>query len=58
MGNKILGITDFILFSLIVLISIFGLILLYSATNQDIDAVIKQGTKLAFCFILKRGKRI
>jgi rod shape determining protein RodA len=52
MGNKILGITDFILFSLIVLISIFGLILLYSATNQDIDVVIKQGTKLIFCFSL------
>ena len=52
MGNKILGITDFILFSLIVLISIFGLTLLYSATNQDIDVVIKQGTKLIFCFSL------
>ena len=52
MNNRILGVTDFLLFALIVLISAFGLILLYSATNQDIDIVIKQGIKLAFCFVL------
>ena len=52
MNNRILGVTDFLLFALIVLISAFGLILLYSATNQDIDIVIKQGTKLSFCFVL------
>ena len=34
MSNRILGITDFLLFSMIFLISAFGLILLYSATNQ------------------------
>ena len=34
------------------IISVFGLVLLYSATNQDIDIVIRQGTKLSFCFVI------
>lgn len=50
--NRIVGITDFILFVFIIIISIFGLALLYSATNQDIDVVIRQGTRLGFCFII------
>ena len=46
------GITDTLLFLSIIIISIFGLILLYSATNQDIDIVTRQATRLFFCFIL------
>lgn len=51
-NNRIVGITDFTLFIFIIIISIFGLMLLYSATNQDIDIVIRQGTRLGFCFII------
>jgi len=50
--NKNIGITDTLLFVSIIIISLFGLILLYSATNQDIDVVFRQGTRLIFCFIL------
>ena len=39
-----------LLFSIIIL-SIFGLILLYSATNQNIDIVYRQGQDY-FCFFL------
>ena len=53
MNNKnFFGITDTTLFLSIICISFFGLILLYSATNQDIDLVFRQGTRLGFCFIL------
>ena len=44
--------TDTLLFLSIVIISILGLTLLYTATNQDIDIVIRQATRLSFCFIL------
>jgi len=50
--NKNIGITDTLLFVSIIIISTFGLLLLYSATNQDIDVVFRQGTRLFFCFIL------
>ena len=46
------GLTDSLLFFSIVLLSAFGLILLYSATNQNIDIVYRQGTRLIFCFFL------
>ena len=44
--------TDTLLFLSIVIISILGLTLLYTATNQDIDIVIRQATRLLFCFTL------
>ena len=50
--NKILSISDSVLFVFIMLVSLFGLALLYSATNQDVDIVIRQGSRLLFCFIL------
>tara|TARA_B100001996_G_scaffold363009_1_gene330955 strand:+ start:1494 stop:2570 length:1077 start_codon:yes stop_codon:yes gene_type:complete len=50
--NKNIGITDTLLFVSIIILSIFGLLLLYSATNQDIDIVFRQGTRLFFCFVL------
>ena len=49
---KNIGVTEKLLFFSIIIISIFGLTLLYSATNQDIDIVIRQGVRLLFCFIL------
>ena len=49
---KNIGVTEKLLFFSIIIISIFGLTLLYSATNQDIDIVIRQGARLLFCFIL------
>ncbi|MDB2461335.1 rod shape-determining protein RodA [Gammaproteobacteria bacterium] len=49
---KNIGVTDKLLFFSIIIISIFGLTLLYSATNQDIDIIIRQGVRLSFCFIL------
>ena len=49
---KNIGVTEKLLFFSIIIISIFGLTLLYSATNQDIDIVIRQGARLSFCFIL------
>ena len=48
--NKILGITDNTLFIFIVLLSFFGLVLLYSATNQNIDLLYRQSIRLLFCF--------
>ena len=30
----------------------FGLVLLYSATNQNIDVDFRQGSRLIFCFVL------
>ena len=50
--NKILGITDNTLFIFIIFLSLFGLVLLYSATNQDIDLLFRQSTRLFFCFFL------
>ena len=49
---KNIGVTEKLLFFSIIIISVFGLTLLYSATNQDIDIVIRQGVRLSFCFIL------
>lgn len=49
---KNIGVTEKLLFFSIIIISVFGLTLLYSATNQDIDIVIRQGARLSFCFIL------
>ena len=51
-SKKLFGITDFTLFLFVMIISVFGLVLLYSATNQDVDIVIRQGTKLSFCFVI------
>ena len=51
-SKKLFGITDFTLLLFVMIISVFGLVLLYSATNQDIDIVIRQGTKLSFCFVI------
>tara|TARA_B100000768_G_C11257873_1_gene367301 strand:- start:493 stop:1569 length:1077 start_codon:yes stop_codon:yes gene_type:complete len=51
-SSRNIGVTDSLLFFSIIIISVFGLILLYSATNQDIDIVIRQATRLLFCFIL------
>ena len=50
--NKILGITDNTLFIFIIFLSFFGLVLLYSATNQDIDLLYRQSIRLFFCFFL------
>jgi len=50
--NKNTIITDSLLFSIIIIISILGLTILYSATNENIDVVIRQGTRLIFCFFL------
>ena len=50
--NKILEITDHTLFIFILFLSLFGLVLLYSATNQDIDLLFRQSTRLIFCFAL------
>ena len=50
--NKILGITDNTLFIFIVILSLFGLVLLYSATNQNIDLLYRQSIRLFFCFAL------
>ena len=50
--NKIFEITDHTLFIFILLLSLFGLVLLYSATNQDIDLLFRQSTRLIFCFAL------
>jgi len=50
--NKILGISDNTLFIFIVFLSLFGLVLLYSATNQDIDLLYRQSIRLFFCFSL------
>ena len=44
------SLSDSLLFFSIIILSIFGLILLYSATNQNIDIVYRQGTRLFFCF--------
>lgn len=46
------SLSDSLLFFSIIILSIFGLILLYSATNQNIDIVYRQGTRLFFCFFL------
>ena len=51
-SKKLFGITDFTLLLFVMIISVFGLVLLYSATNQDIDIVIRQGTQLSFCFVI------
>ena len=51
-NSKFFGISDYTLFICIIFLSFFGLILLYSATNQNIDIVFRQGTRLIFCFIL------
>ena len=50
--NKNTIISDSLLFSIIIIISILGLTILYSATNENIDVVIRQGTRLIFCFFL------
>ena len=47
---KNIGVTEKLLFFSIIIISIFGLTLLYSATNQDIDIVIRQGAKIIILF--------
>ncbi len=51
-SKKLFGITDFTLLLFVMIISVFGLVLLYSATNQDVAIVIMQGTKLSFCFVI------
>ena len=51
-SEKFFGITDNTLFICIVFLSFFGLVLLYSATNQNIDVVFRQGSRLIFCFVL------
>ena len=53
--NKIFGITDNTLFIFIVFLSLFGLVLLYSATNQNIDLLYRQSIRLFFCFALMLG---
>ena len=50
--NKIFEITDKTLFIFIIFLSLFGLVLLYSATNQNIDLVYRQSIRLFFCFVL------
>ena len=51
-NSKFFGISDNTLFICIIFLSFFGLMLLYSATNQNIDIVYRQGTRLIFCLIL------
>jgi len=51
-SEKFFGITDNTLFICIAFLSFFGLVLLYSATNQNIDVVFRQGSRLIFCFVL------
>ena len=50
--SKIFAITDNTLFIFITFLSLFGLVLLYSATNQDIDLLFRQSIRLFFCFSL------
>ena len=50
--NKNIGVTDSLLFLAIIIVSFLGLTILYSATNENIDVVIRQGTRLIFCFLL------
>lgn len=50
--NKFIGLTDLLLFVFIVILSLVGLAILYSATNQNLDIVLRQGSRLLFCFIL------
>jgi|TARA_B100001059_G_scaffold16428_1_gene13531 rod shape determining protein RodA len=52
MINWNIRLTDNILLFSIIVLSSFGLILLYSATNQDLDIVYRQGARLIFCFCL------
>ena len=50
--NKNIGVTDKLLFLTIIIVSLLGLTILYSATNENLDVVIRQGTRLIFCFFL------
>ncbi len=50
--NNSIVITDLLLFIFIVILSLVGLAVLYSATNQNLDIVSRQSYRLLFCFIL------
>ena len=45
------SLSDSLLFFSIIILSTFGLFLLFSATNENMDTVLRQGTRLIFCFI-------
>ena len=50
--SKNIGVSDKLLFLAIIIVSLLGLTILYSATNENLDVVIRQGTRLIFCFFL------
>ena len=50
--NNSIVITDLLLFIFIVILSLVGLAVLYSATNQNLDIISRQSYRLLFCFIL------
>ena len=50
--DNLIGLTDLLLFIFIVILSLVGLAILYSATNQNLDIVLRQSSRLLFCFVL------